>query len=175
MFTCRWDKERNMYITNYLDKIKPYLIPLIDEKKVANNKIQFDIAINFIHLTKSDRITFYVKSENIESYMYDCSQDILNQLYDSLLKYFNDKLLICSANRSYLFKFSIHFHKIDLKRGSSYISTPKCLEIQKATINPKKMNDNFSFLYVAIYRFSIPLSFFTKRKDIILKEFPVNF
>ena len=164
-----------MYITNYLDKIKPDLIPLIDEKKVANNKIQFDIAINFIHLTKSDRITFYVKSENIESYMYDCSQDILNQLYDSLLKYFNDKLLICSANRSYLFKFSIHFHKIDLKRGSSYISTPKCLEIQKATINPKKMNDNFSFLHVAIYRFSIPLSFFTKRKDIILKEFPVNF
>ena len=109
-----------MYITNYLDKIKPYLIPLIDEKKVANNKIQFDIATNFIHLTKSDRITFYVKSQNIESYMYDNSQDILNQLYGSLLKYFNDKLLICKAERSYVFGsfegFSIHFHEKDLKQ-----------------------------------------------------------
>ena len=152
MFTCRWDKERNMYITNYLDKIKPYLIPLIDEKKVANNKIQFDIATNFIHLTKSDRITFYVKSQNIESYMYDNSQDILNQLYGSLLKYFNDKLLICKAERSYVFGsfegFSIHFHEKDLKQWSSYIPIAKWLEIKKATINPKNIKENFFIFFI---------------------------
>ena len=94
MYTCRADKERNMYITNYLDKIKPYLIALIDEKKVKNNKIQLDVAITLIHLTKSDRISFYVKSKKIECYICDNSEDILHQLYDSLLKYFNDKLLI---------------------------------------------------------------------------------
>ena len=85
MCTCRGDKERNMYITNYLEKIKSYLITLIDEKKVTSNKL--DIAINLIHLTKGDRITFYVKSKNIECYIYDSSEDILNLLYDSLLKY----------------------------------------------------------------------------------------
>ena len=151
MCTCRGDKERNMYITNYLEKIKSYLITLIDEKKVTSNKL--DIAINLIHLTKGDRITFYVKSKNIECYIYDSSEDILNLLYDSLLKYFIDKLLICRTDSCYVFEsvegFSIHFHKIDLKRGSSYIPTPKWLETRKATINLKNMNDNFWFVYAA--------------------------
>ena len=153
MYTCRGDKERNMYITNYLEKIKSYLIALIDEKKISNQKIQLDIAINLIHLNKSDRITFYVKSKNSECYIYDNSEDILNLLYDSLLKYFNDKLLICRTDSSYVFEsvegLSIHFHKIDLKRGSLYIPKPKWLENKKATINPKNMNDNFCFVYAA--------------------------
>ena len=80
MYACRGDEERNMYITYYLNKIKPHLVALIDEKKV-NNKIQLGIAMNLIHLTKSDRITFYVKSKNIECYISDNSEDILNQLY----------------------------------------------------------------------------------------------
>ena len=80
MYTCRGDEERNMYITYYLNKIKPHLVALIDEKKV-NNKIQLGIAMNLIHLTKSDRITFYVKSKNIECFIFDNSEDILNQLY----------------------------------------------------------------------------------------------
>ena len=153
MCTCRGDKERNMYITNYLEKIKSYLIALIDEKKISNQKIQLDIAINLIHLNKSDRITFYVKSKNSECYIYDNSEDILNLLYDSLLKYFNDKLLICRTDSSYVLEsvegLSIHFHKIDLKRGSLYIPKPKWLENKKATINPKNMNDNFCFVYAA--------------------------
>ena len=159
MYTCRGDKEKNMYITNYLEKIKLYLIALIDEKKIFNQKIQLDIAINLIHLTKSDRITFYVKSKNIECYISDNSEDVLNLLYDSLLKYFNDKLLICRTDSSYVLEsvegLSIHFHKIDLKRGSSYIPTPKWLETKQATINPKNMNDNFGFVYaatIAIYQ-----------------------
>ena len=133
MYTCRGDKNKDMYITNYLEKVKPYLIVLIDKKKISNQKIQLDIAINLIHLSKSDTITFYVKSKNIECYPSDNSEDILNQLFDSLLKYFNDKLLICRTDSSYVFQsvegLSIHFHKIDLKRGSSYIPTPKWLEI----------------------------------------------
>ena len=80
MYACRGDEERNMYITYYLNKIKPHLVALIDEKKV-NNKIQLGIAMNLIHLTKSDRITFYVKSKNIQCYISDNSEDILNQLY----------------------------------------------------------------------------------------------
>ena len=83
MYTCRGDKER-MYITNYLEKIKSYLIALIDEKKTYNQKIQLDIAVNLIHLNKSDRITFYVKSKNSECYIYDNSEDILNLFYDLL-------------------------------------------------------------------------------------------
>ena len=151
IYTCRGDKERNMYKTNYLEKIKPYLIPLTDKKKVSNQKIQLDIEINLVHLTKSDRIAFYVKSKNIECHPSDNSEDILNQLFDSLLKYFNDKLLICRTDSSYVFEsvegISIHFHKIDLRRGSSYIPTPEWLENKKAAINPKNMKANYCFAY----------------------------
>ena len=151
IYTCRGDKERNMYKTNYLEKIKLYLIPLTNKKKVSNQKIQLDIEINLVHLTKRDRIAFYVKSKNIECHLSDNSEDILNQLFDSLLKYFNDKLLICRTDSSYVFEnvegISIHFHKIDLRRGSSYIPTPEWLENKKAAINPKNMKANYCFAY----------------------------
>ena len=65
MYTCRGHKDRDMNIDIYLDKIRPYLIALIDKKKISHQKIQLDMAINLRHITKSDRITFYVKSKNI--------------------------------------------------------------------------------------------------------------
>ena len=62
MYASRGDKDKTMYITEYLSKIKPYPIALIDEKKNSpSQKIQLDISVNLIHLTKGDRITFYVK------------------------------------------------------------------------------------------------------------------
>ena len=160
MYTCRGDKERNMSmsINEYLEKIKPYLITLINQKKTSNHKIQLDIAINLIHLTKSDRITFYVQSKNIVCLPSNDPEDVLNQLIDSLLEYFNDKLMVCRTGSSYVFEsiegFSIHFHKIDLRRASSFIPTPSWLEVKKATVNPKNNNDNFCFPYattIAIY------------------------
>ena len=35
----------------YLDKVRPYLIVLIDEKKITDQKIQLDRAINLRHIT----------------------------------------------------------------------------------------------------------------------------
>ena len=159
MYSCRGDKERNMSINMYLEKIKSFLVALIDKKKkILNQKIQLDIAINLIHLTKSDRITFYVKSKNVECFPSDDSEDILNQLFISLLKYFEEKILICRTDSSYVYEsvqgFSIHFHKIDLKRGSSYLPTSTWIENKKATINPKNTKDNYCFVYattIALY------------------------
>ena len=51
---------------------------LIDEKRSSNQKIQIDIVVNLIHLTKKDRITFYVKSKNVVCYPSSDSNDILN-------------------------------------------------------------------------------------------------
>ena len=66
MSSCRGDKDRTMSISQYLDAVKPHLFALIDEKKnMSSQKIQLVIAVNLIHFTKSDRITFYVKSKNI--------------------------------------------------------------------------------------------------------------
>ena len=154
VYSCRGDKDKPMYITEYLDKIRSYLFALIDEKENSSSqKIQLVISVNLIHLTKSDRITFYV---NIVSHPSD--KTILYQLYDSLLKYFNDKLVIFRTDTSYVFEsiegFDIHFHKVDLKRGSSYIPSPTWLQFKKAIVNPKNKNDNYCFAYaitIAIY------------------------
>ena len=88
MYTCRGDKNRDENISMYLDKVRSFLIALIDEKKVSDQKIQLDIAINLRHITKNDRITFYVKSKNIVYLSLDHSEDILEQLINSLLKYY---------------------------------------------------------------------------------------
>ena len=36
MYTCRGDKDRDMNIDIYLDKVRPYLMALIDEKKISH-------------------------------------------------------------------------------------------------------------------------------------------
>ena len=59
MYTCRGDENRDMDIDMYLDKVRPYLIALIDEKKLSDQKIQLDIELNLLHITKNDRITFF--------------------------------------------------------------------------------------------------------------------
>ena len=59
MYTCRGDENRDMDIDMYLDKVRPYLIALIDEKKLSDQKIQLDIELNLRYITKNDRITFF--------------------------------------------------------------------------------------------------------------------
>ena len=159
MYSCRGDKDRYMSISNYLDTVKPYLFALINEKKsTSSQKVQLVIAVNVIHLTKSDRIIFYVKSKNITTAPSDKTDEIIYQLYDSLFKYFEDKLMICRTDSRYVYEsiegLDIHFHKIDLRRGSSYIPSPQWLKAKKAVVNPKNKKDNCCFAYattIAIY------------------------
>ena len=160
MYSCRGDKDRTMSISQYLDAVKSYLFALIDEKKnISSQKIQLVIAVNLIHLTKSDRITFYVTSKNIVTNPSHKTEEILYELYDSLLKSFDEKLMICRRkNSSYVSEsiegLDIHFHKIDLRRGSSYIPSPEWLKAKKAVINAKNKKDNYCFAYattIAIY------------------------
>ena len=45
---------------------------------------------------------------------------------------------------------AIHFHHIELKRGSSYIDFPKWIKNKKATMNPKNLKDSNCFQYAII-------------------------
>ena len=45
---------------------------------------------------------------------------------------------------------SYHIHKTSLKRGSSYIESPKWLSNKKAVINPKNTKFNYCFAYSII-------------------------
>ena len=44
----------------------------------------------------------------------------------------------------------VQFHSIQLKRGSSYIPSPKSIQKKKATINPQNIKDNYCFAYLII-------------------------
>ena len=68
MYTCRGDKNRDMDISMYLDKVRQYLIALIDEKKISDQKIQLDIAINLRHIKNTIELLFM--SNQRTSYAY---------------------------------------------------------------------------------------------------------
>ena len=64
---------------------------------------------------------------------------------------YKDRLLLCRTNSSYVYEsvegLAIHFHKIDLKRGSSYIPPPTWFKEKNAAINPQNTKDNYCFMY----------------------------
>ena len=76
LYTCRADRDRDMTIDTYLDKVIPYLRILIDKKKITDQKIQLDIGTNLRHITEDKRITFYVKTVNIMCLPSDNTDDI---------------------------------------------------------------------------------------------------
>ena len=130
MYTCRGDKENTMSIYDYISKINLHLLDLIVRKKEHDrNKIQLIIAIDLIHLKSNDVVTFYVKSKNVICTPANNSSDILHEFISSLLKYYNEKLLLCRTDSSYVFysvnELSIHFHTLDLSTTGNYIPSPK--------------------------------------------------
>ena len=65
---------------------------------------------------------------------------------------------MCRTSSSFVYEsvegLGIHFQKIDLNRGSSYIPSPDWLKNKGATINPQNTKDNYCFMYavnIALY------------------------
>ena len=108
------------------------------KRKSQKKKIQLDIGINLVHTIKpNDRITFYVKTDNVTCLPSDNIEDILDLLIASFYEKYKDRLLLCRINSRYVYEsvdgLAIHFHKIDLKRGSSYIPSPTWFKEKQIT------------------------------------------
>ena len=115
MSTCKGDKDNTMSINEYISVTNLCLLDLIVRKKMLDrNKIQLVIAIDLVNLSSRNIITFYVKSKNVICTPTDNASDILHELVSSLLEYYNEKLLLCRTDSSYVFysvnELSIHFH-----------------------------------------------------------------
>ena len=115
MYTCKGDQDNIMSINEYISVIDLYLLDLVVRKKMLDrNKIQLVIAIDLVNLSSRNIITFYVKSKNVICTPTDNASDILHELVSSLLEYYNEKLLLCRTDSSYVFysvnELSIHFH-----------------------------------------------------------------
>ena len=154
----RGDPNRNMSVTTYFDKIIPYLRVLIDENKLYEQKIQLDMGINMVHISEQKSITHFSKSDNIIFLPSSDTNEIINQLLTSLYEKYQHDLTVSHESSSFSYEsveeLNIHFNKIDLKRGASFIETPKWLKSKKATINPKNAHDVYCFIHaitIALY------------------------
>ena len=144
-YEIRGDKHKNLTLKEYLATITPQLANLIEEKKNSTQdeqKVQLTMAIIFKHITKpTKKYTIYVKSKNIEIRTKDHTDDILTKLLQSFLENYEREKNILRNGIGYVFDCVdltlLQLHSIELKRGSSYIPSPKWIEKKKATINPQ--------------------------------------
>ena len=128
----RGDKLRNMSVKSYLDKIIPYLRMLIDENKVYEQKIQLDLGFNMVDISDNRRITHSSRSDNVIYRPSSNTNEIIEELLISLHKKFDDDLVLLRESSSFVYESveecNIHFHKIDLRRGASFIDNPEWIK-----------------------------------------------
>ena len=131
--------------------VRPKIEELINNHKNNEYKIQLSMGVNFINITGEENThTFYVKSDNKEIRLTSNTNNVVKKLFNTFLNNHQNEEQIL-RNESYSIcesvdVLNIHFHKIDLKRGSSYINSPKWIK-KGATINPKNTKDNRCLQY----------------------------
>ena len=127
-------------------------------KQIIQQKIQIDIGFNMIQISNNCRITHFSRSDNEIYRPSSNTNKLLRQLITSLYERFEDDLELSQEISSFVYESveecNIHFHKIDLRRGASFIDTPDWLKPKKATINPQNNDDVYCFMYavtIALY------------------------
>ena len=145
--------DKILSLKEYLNLMKKYLRELIEEYKLkGKRKVQLTIEVNFISLKPGSDETriMYTRSDNIEIMFGDDNDDIIEQLFESLLKKYEENLQ--NKMRGSEFEFDgvnflyYDFNKTSINRDGSYIDSPKWLKDKKLTINPKN-NDDKCFQY----------------------------
>ena len=109
-----------------------------DYKTIGEWKIQLPMQINFISHKDSEETR--TKSRNIEIMERDETNEIIEELFESLLQN-SQKNLEEPMRGSEFVPDSIdllyyHLQKVGFKRGGLYIDSPEWLKNKKATINP---------------------------------------
>ena len=85
--------------------------------------------------------TAFVWSDNEEIRLGNETDDIVKRLISSFLNNYQKEEIILRNGSNFVFEsvglLSYHIHKTSLKRGKSYIKSPKCIANNEATINVK--------------------------------------
>ena len=121
---------------------------VIDYKTMGEWKIRLTMSINFIsHKDSNETRTTHTKSDNIEIMMSSETDEIIEELFKSLLQKHQKGLEESMEGRDFILDsvdlLYYQLEKTSLKRtGSSYIDSPKWMKNKKATINPKNCDNN---------------------------------
>ena len=108
------------------------------------------MSINFTSLKDSNEVrTMYTQSDNVDIMTGVDTNDVVEELFKSTLERYQTGLQESMRGSEFVFDcvIELHYmlHKVDLNRGRSYIDSPGWLK-NKATINPKNMNDDRCFM-----------------------------
>ena len=105
---------------------------LIDDNKVHEQKIQIDNGFNMVHISENRKITHFSRSDNEICRPSTNTNKLLQQLLHSFYDKYENALELSRENSSFIYESveecNIHFHKIDLPRGSSFIDPPDWLK-----------------------------------------------
>ena len=145
--------DKILSLKEYLNLTEKYLRELIEEYKLKGEwKVQLTIEVNFISLKPGSDETriMYTRSNNIEIMFGDDNDDIIEQLFESLLQKYEENLQNKMRGSGFEFdgvKFLYYdFNKTSINSGGSYIDSPKWLKDKKSAINPRN-NDDKCFQY----------------------------
>ena len=141
-------KEKILSVKQYLNKITPYLYNLINDHMIARRvwKIQINMHVHFISSrdTGETRI-YYVWSDNVHIMRGENANAIIREIFRSFLHNYQQELKITKGS-DFVFEsvdlLDYKLHRVSLRRGGSYIKSPKWLLHKGATINPKNENDD---------------------------------
>ena len=104
---------------------------------LQNGKIQLTMSINFISSKDSGETSnMHTKSDSIEIMVSSETDDIIDELFESLLQKYQEGLEESMKGSEFIFDsvdlLYYHLQRTSLTRiGSSYIDSPKWLKIKK--------------------------------------------
>ena len=88
-----------------------------------------------VHISEQKRIMHFSWSINVICLPSSNTNDVLDELLASLYEKYQEDLQLSHTSSSFSYESveecNIHFNKIDLRRGASYIETPKWLKSKK--------------------------------------------
>ena len=131
------DKNRNLSLDEYLNKIRPYLRNItIDLQNSDTWKIQLTITINFISLkdVEEERV-MHSRSNNIKFTSYNDANGIAGEIFESLRSRNQRNLETSMIGSDFIFDSNQLMYyerrKVNFRRGGSYICSPNSIKKQQ--------------------------------------------
>ena len=160
-YESKGDKGKTLSVKECLNIIRPYLRDIISNHKTQGKwkihsrntiidyktqgewKIQLTMVINFIISKVSDEIRImHTNSNNVETMMGNETDEIIKELFESLLQRYQEGLEEKIKGSEFVFDSVdlLHYNlpKISLNRGGSYIASPEWLKNKKSNKKFKK-------------------------------------
>ena len=122
------DRNKTLYVEEYLDKTTPYLEDVINNLKKSDSwRIQLTLANNFIYSVDNDEEhLMHSKCDNLEIMINDEADEVITELFDSLKNRYQNNLKLVKGS-AFLFDYvqllNYKCHKINPNGGGPYIDS----------------------------------------------------